>query len=148
MAKIVIKNAYRIDVEKTSKQLHETMVQFTKDTLVEWVIHTTQPIPVWSGAARASFIKLANQVQYNVDVSPIVSPPSVGDRTILGINESRGEIIISPLSTYGWVWQSTLDYIGIVDDHVNFIDVGQKSIENKSPKLPQPIRANSKTKRV
>lgn len=139
MAKVTITNLYAVDVEKTNKRIHEVMVQFTKDTLVEWVTHTTQPIPIWSGATRATFIKLANQVQFNIDISPIVSPPSVGNRSALGIGESKGEIIAN-FPQYGWIWESTLDYTGVVESNVGFIEIGEKAIADKRPQLPQPVR--------
>lgn len=139
MAKVKITNLFEVDLEASTKAFHETMVQFTKDTLVEWVIHTTQPIPVWSGAARATFIKLANQVQFNVDVSPITSPPSVGDRTLLGVDNSSGTLI-AKIPNYGWDWESTLEYIDIVEGRSRFLEAGERAIADRRPQLPQPIR--------
>lgn len=122
------------DIKQTEELYHKELTKATIDALATWVIDTTDVIPVWSGAARASFLKLATEAKVQVDIAPVA--PS---RIPLGIAESTGVVIAEPLTQYGWDWSSTLDHIGIVDDRVGFVDVGLNSIKDFAPELPQPI---------
>ena len=38
--------------------------------LMEWLEAVLAEIPVWSGASRATFVKLAQQIGYNLPVAP------------------------------------------------------------------------------
>lgn len=130
-----------IDIPKAKQKIHEVMTRFTFDVLAEWVRTTTSVIPVWSGASRASFLKLANQVDVEIVIEPLIVAP-IGSRIPLGFETSIGVIIADARGSsglYGWDWASTLDYIGIVDDRTNFVDAGQRVIDSRSPpKLPPP----------
>jgi hypothetical protein len=136
MAKAVqIKVKYpRIDFRKTRDAVHKRMTKFTIDTMSDWVKGTTDPIPVWSGASRASFLILAAKAFTSIVINPVV--PS---RITLGITESTSEVFAKPGEMYGWSWGSTLFYIDIVEDRVNFIDAGLKAIKAKRVELPQPV---------
>jgi hypothetical protein len=127
-----------IDVKKTIKQFHAYMTNFVIDSLSGWVGESTDPIPVWSGASRATFIKAANTAKTQISIAPIVAP--IGSRIPLGIEKSQFTLIVKPTSSYGWEWESDLDYIGIVDDRVQFIEAGLKFVKKiGDPTLPEPV---------
>jgi len=130
-----------IDIPRAKRKIGETMTKFTFDVLKEWVIEVTNVIPVWSGASRASFLKLANQAQVEIEIEPLIVAP-IGSRIPLGFETSMGVVIADARGSaglYGWDWASTLDYIGIVDDRVRFLDAGQRVVDRrKPPELPQP----------
>lgn len=141
MAKVNVDVRYPfINTVKARQRIDEYMKQFVIDTLAIWVIHTTEVIPVWSGAARASFLKLANQAKVEIVIEPLIVAP-IGSRIPLGFETSVGVVIAEARGSsalYGWDYESTLDHIGIVEDRVKFIEVGQQSIEGIVPVLPPP----------
>lgn len=125
----------RIDIKATEKAIHEAMIRFViDDALVPWVTYSTDPVPVWSGAARASFLKLASAAKTKIQINPIVR-----SRIPLGIETSVGEVISSPGKEYGWLWSSDLAHIGIVEDRVAFQEAGLRAIKRLKPKLPAPV---------
>lgn len=123
-----------VDVDKSVQAIHKTMARFVTDTLAVWVTGSTEPVPVWSGASRASFLKLAAQARVTITINPVA--PS---RIPLGIETSVGEVFANPGTNYGWLWSSDLAHIGIVDDRVNFTGAGFRSIERLQPELPELI---------
>lgn len=129
------------DLQKTRREIHKQMTKYTLDQLKTWVFHTTQPIPVWSGAARASFLFLAAKAFTSITINPVA--PS---RITLGITEANSEIIAVPGKRYGWNWESDLAHIGIVEDRVGFVEAGLRSIQKPKPELPQPVFKNHKAK--
>lgn len=138
-----------VDIPRAKKRINDTMTKFTFDVLKEWVNEVTDVIPVWSGASRASFLKLANQVQFQITIEPLIVAP-IGSRIPLGYQTSMGVIIADARGSaglYGWDWESTLDYIGIVDGRVGFLKAGERVIKRrKPPELPQPPTKAGKTK--
>ena len=138
-----------VDIPRAQKKIGETMTKFTFDVLREWVTEVTDVIPVWSGASRASFLKLANQAQVAIEIEPLIVAP-IGSRIPLGYALSTGVVIADARGSaglYGWDWASTLDYIGIVDDRVRFIEAGERVIKrNPTPELPQPPTKPGKVK--
>ncbi len=137
MAKVKVKvklNVPRPDLTKTRDKLHKEMTKFTIDQMKTWVLNTTDPIPVYTGAARASFLFLAAKAFTSISINPVA--PS---RITLGITEATSEIFSIPGKKYGWSWESDLAHIGIVEDRVGFVNAGLASIKRAKPKLPQPI---------
>jgi hypothetical protein len=129
-----------VDIPKARKTIHEYMTQFTLDILADWVIGATNVIPVWSGASRATFLKLANQAAIDILIEPLIVAP-IGSRIPLGFAESLGVVIADARGSgaiYGWDYVATLDYIGIVQDRVNFLEAGDAAIAGKKPQLPKP----------
>jgi hypothetical protein len=104
------------------------MKEFLFKTLKIWVTESTNPVPVWSGASRASFLKLAAQAQTIVSISPIA--PS---RVPLGIETSKGLVKADVKREYSWLWSSSLAHIGIVEDRVGFVEAGITAIKNEKP---------------
>jgi len=140
-----------IDIPNAKKRIGEIMTQFTFTVLREWVTEVTDVIPVWSGASRASFLKLANQAEVQVDIEQYIVAP-IGSRIPLGYELSVGVVIADARGSsglYGWDWESTLDYIGIVNDRVRFIEAGERVIErNPLPELPQPPTKRGRSRKV
>jgi hypothetical protein len=132
-ARVIVKYP-RVDFKKTEDEIHKVMTKFTFDTLAKWVAGTTQPIPVWSGASRASFLRLAALASTSITINPVA--PS---RLTLGITEASSEVVAKRGELYGWSWSSTLDYIDIVEERVSFIAAGFASIKAQRVTLPQPV---------
>jgi len=144
MSKVKVKVNYpRIDFKGTEDEIHEVMSKFTIDTLKTWVLETVNPIPVWSGAARASFLFLAAKALTSIKINP-VAPDPPGSRITLGITEADAEVIAEKGKRYGWRWASDLAHIGIVQDRVKFVEAGLNAIKGKTPTLPQPKTKPSK----
>ena len=142
MAQIRVDVRYPIiDIIRAKKRIHDHMTAFTFDVLREWVTESTNVIPVWSGASRASFLKLANQVQVAIEIDSLIVAP-IGSRVPLGYETSIGVIIADARGSsglYGWDWESTLFYIDIVQDRVRFIEAGNRVVDRrKPPPLPPP----------
>jgi hypothetical protein len=137
----VVNKIEGIDVDKTVKELDRVMKDFILRTLSIYVTHSTDPIPVWSGASRASFKKLAVQARTRIDIQPVAPI----DRQGLGEATSKGVVLADKAKgEYGWEWASSLDYIPIVDDRVQFVDAGIKSVQNEKPNLPGVVLEGEK----
>lgn len=133
----------RPDIKASEKKIHESMTKFTLDTLKTWVLETVDPVPVWSGAARASFLFLAAKAFTSFTINPIVQ-----SRITLGLTEAKSEVIADMRSgEYGWNWESELAHIGIVEDRVGFISAGLRAIKGKTPTLPQPEFTTNKRRK-
>lgn len=127
-------NYPQIDLPKTKSRLNENMADFLLKTLRIWVSATVDPVPVWSGAARASFLFLAAEARTTIEINPVA--PS---RIFLGVTEAKAEIFSDPGKGYGWTWESTLAHIDFVDDISGFVNAGLAAIEKLEPELPQPV---------
>jgi hypothetical protein len=136
-----VKVAYpRINMKATTADIHKRMTKFLIDkALKTWVLHTNEPIPVWSGAARASFLKLAAIAKTTIMINPVVA-----SRIPLGIEQSTGEVIAKPGKEYGWLWSSDLAHIGIVEQRVSFIAAGTRAVARLKLQLPQPTTKPTK----
>lgn len=129
-----------VDVPKARARLHDTMVQFVKDTLTDWVEAGTSVIPVWSGGSRATFLKLANQIGFHIVIEPLIVAP-IGSRIPLGYASSTGVIIADARGSgglYGWDYATDLFYIEYVHDRFRFTEVANEAIKDKRPVLPPP----------
>lgn len=122
------------NLAKTRKANHEYMVNFVRESLETWVIETSTPVPVWSGAARATFLFLAAQAFTSIQINPVVE-----SRISLGLSETDAEVFLKQGDVYGWRWQTDLIHMPIVEDRVGFIEKGLRSIRNKKPILPPPV---------
>ena len=109
------------------------------DQLKTWVLETVDPVPVWSGAARATFLLLAAQAQTTITINP-VAPDPPGSRISLGISETNSGLIADQSQgLYGWFWETDLAHMGIVQDRVDFVSAGFRAIEAEGVTLPQPV---------
>jgi len=68
------------------------------------------PLPTWSGATRATFQKLAQELDYSVPIGPIVARKS---RVPLGLSTSVGSgVVIDKTRWYfGFKYESSLRYL-------------------------------------
>lgn len=123
-----------IELKGTIDAIHELMKNFTIDSLKDFVGESTRPIPVWSGAARATFLKLATQARMRIDIRPVAK---IGSRIPLGRARSEGIVFAQKGEVYGWEWKSDLAHISIVQDRVNFVDAGLESVKRTAKKLPE-----------
>jgi hypothetical protein len=127
----------QIDVQATKEEIHKMMTKWIIETLGGWVGEATNPIPVWSGASRATFLKAANEAKTTISISPIVAP--IGSRIDLGIEESTFILDVLPAQFYGWEWTASLDYLPVVDDRVRFLARGEQYIKTKETPPEPPI---------
>lgn len=124
----------RVDIKRSVEELHAVMVDAAVDAAQTWVIATTDVVPVWSGASKASFLKLCALIR-----TPIIISPIVKSRIPLGVQSSTGELIVEKGKSYGFSWSSDLVYIHIVDQRSGFLDAGSAALLGISnPQLPQP----------
>lgn len=139
-AKVRVKVKYpKPDIKKTKAEIHSLMSKFVLVQLKTWVLETVNPIPVWSGAARASFLFLAEKAATSIEINP-VAPDPPGSRISLGVAEANAEVITNrKKGEYGWSWESTLAHISIVESRVGFVDAGLEAIQRETPILPQPV---------
>lgn len=126
-----------VNENETIDRIDEAMQRFTIDSLKVWLRNTTDGVPVWSGASKASFLKLAARARLSLPISP-VAPTPPGDRTSLGRSTSVGRVFMNKGKEYGWEWTSNLDYIHIVERNYNFVSRGLTAIQGRQPTLPPP----------
>lgn len=126
----------KIDRGKTSDLVHETLTKAAIDAAKTFVFTATTIVPVWSGASKASFLKLASQVAVGLAISPRADAPN---RIPLGIETSTGYLILSRGRSYSFVWSSDLDYIHIVEGNHGMVEAGLAAVEAMSVELPQPV---------
>lgn len=136
-----------VDIPRAKKKIAETMTAFTFDVLREWVNEVTNVIPVWSGASRASFLKLANQAETSIVIEPLIVAP-IGSRIPLGYELSIGVVIADARGSaglFGWDWASTLDYIGIVEGRTGFLAAGERVVKRRKPRnYPNPPQSRER----
>lgn len=130
----------RIEIAKTKSKITRAMNDAVMESLRTWVIATTDHVPVWTGASKASFIKLAREVS----VALTIIPRTVS-RIEFGIETSIGEIFTNKGNTYGWLWRSELVYIHIVDMRTAFLAAGEAALKNQKPiTLPSPVHTSQR----
>jgi hypothetical protein len=97
----------RIDIDGYKSALNKAMREAISAGLNEWLGAVLAKIPTWSGASRATFVKLADEIGYNVEITPVV--PS---REFMGEAASHGKVDIdSPLNCYSFTYYTDLFYL-------------------------------------
>ncbi len=66
------------------------------------------PIPTWSGASRATFSKLAQELGTSAPIGPI---RAAKDRTALGRSSSAASGVIESKTEVGFVYETNLRYL-------------------------------------
>lgn len=127
----------RPDIEKTTDAIHAYMSDKIIEAVKTYVFATTDVIPVWSGASKASFLKLAFFAKVQLAISPVVK-----SRIPLGIETSTGEVFTERGKIYGFNWASDLYYIHIVDQRVRFVERGEAKLRSIKIGLPPIIISN------
>jgi hypothetical protein len=73
----------------------------------EWLNAVLERVPTWSGASRATFLRLAREVGYSVDVSPVTnSRIGLGQRLGDGkieIDAQKGRFTFEYTTTLPWL---------------------------------------------
>ena len=88
-----------IDVRASEERIDKVMKDFILRSVKTFVIQSTNPIPVWSGASKASFKKLAAVARFSIDVQPTAPI----DRRALGVSTSEGFLFVDSVHhIYGW----------------------------------------------
>lgn len=93
--------APRINLIGYKKALDKYMRELLASGLSAWLEIVIAEVPVWSGASRATFLKIANEISYPVPIGGLVR-----DRTGIGQSMSTGKLIADIASglyvfTYG-----------------------------------------------
>jgi hypothetical protein len=101
--------APRLDLDKYRNALHNHLAQQTMEAAKRWfdAIIKQNVVPVWSGASRATFRKLAHLVQYTIPIVPVV--PS---RIPMGEAASEGYLNVNPKAgKYTFHYSTTLKHL-------------------------------------
>ena len=78
-----------INLDAYKKGLHRHMSDAIARAAMEWLDTVLAEIPTWSGASRATFIKLASEINFGVDIAPVAM-----DRTSQGVTQSDGNVVM------------------------------------------------------
>jgi hypothetical protein len=143
----------RIDVLAYRNTVDQHMTQMIAQALMLWLEAVLAEIPVWSGASRATFVKLASAIGYSLPVAPAAVDSAHGlfnsriDRTGMGMasgdggvvtDKETGEYTFSYSTTLPWlIWNEyhnanvepdpTLFYRVIKEGPYNFQAVGARA---------------------
>ncbi len=108
----------RIDVAAYRNALDAHMKGMIAQALMEWLEAVLAEIPVWSGASRATFVKLVQVIGYNLPVAPAAVEATHGlftsriDRTEMGIAQSAGSLTTNKeTGEYTFTYSTTLPWL-------------------------------------
>ena len=102
--------APQIDLRKYKAFLNKELPKFLNQAAARWLNATAIAIvPVWSGASRATFLKLASAVSFQLSIG---RSPTAPNRVSLGKSKSSGGIKINKSKgTYFFFYQTTLEHL-------------------------------------
>ncbi len=108
-----------IDLDGYQAALDTAMREIMAQAVMEWLSAVLDEIPFWSGASRATFVKLAETIGMSVPAVASVLPGSrggalhtVGDRTSLGQENSQGKLNFNePPGFYTFTYQTSLPHL-------------------------------------
>lgn len=100
--------AVRFDLSDYQRALHAHMVREIQDAAKAWLQAALSPIPVWSGASVATFLKLSATVSFPLGVSP---QAGVSGRIALGRRESDGELNLGEGGEYTFRYETELAHL-------------------------------------
>jgi hypothetical protein len=103
----------RIDVAAYRDVLDGHMKAAIAHGLMEWLEAVLAEIPVWSGASRATFVKLAQQIGYGLPVAPAATATGQRiDRTWMGMAQSDGRLTADKeTGEYTFTYSTTLPWL-------------------------------------
>ncbi|CAL1125571.1 unnamed protein product [Cladocopium goreaui] len=144
--------APRINLTKYRKQLQTELGEALAEATFRWLSETADKIPVYSGASKATFIPLANEISLQLAIAPIVR-----SRIPLGLAHGDGEIITDPVSgRFTFTYYTDLFYLvyneyhnaNLVGFHLRnpgpyrFQEAGRKAFEefSETVRLPNPFK--------
>lgn len=79
-----------LNLDGYKKALDKQMKEALAQGLMEWLSAMLIEVPLWSGASRATFVKLAQHIDVQV---PVSGGPAPFDRTGEGMTASKGEFV-------------------------------------------------------
>ena len=99
--------APRLDLSGYNKSLHQHMLEQISQALSLWLDAVLMEIPVWSGASRATFVKLAQAIGYNIPIVP-VTQSRVGEgmgASAGNVETEKGRYVFSYSTSLPWlIW--------------------------------------------
>ena len=108
----------RIDVSAYRSALDRHMKEAIAQALMTWLEAVLAEIPVWSGASRATFVKLASAIGYSLPVAPAAVNAAHGlftsriDRTGMGQASSDGQMVTDKATgEYSFTYSTTLPWL-------------------------------------
>jgi hypothetical protein len=108
----------RIEVAAYRNTLDRHMSDMIAQALMVWLEAVLAEIPVWSGASRATFVKLARQIGYDLPVAPAAVEAAHGlftermDRTWTGEAQSEGKVTADKeKGEYTFAYSTTLPWL-------------------------------------
>lgn len=111
-------SAPRIDVAAYHNALDRHMSDLIAQAAMVWLEAVLAEIPVWSGASRATFVKLANAIGHSLPVAPAAVNTAHGlftsriDRTGMGQAASDGEVVADKnTGEYTFTYSTTLPWL-------------------------------------
>ena len=88
-------------------RLHETLSNEIAHAAFIWLEAVLSEIPTWSGASRATFLRLAREVEYTLTIDP-----TVASRVPYGQRHGDGEITADAgKGLYSFSYQTTLRWL-------------------------------------
>jgi hypothetical protein len=98
-----------LNFERFKKELDTHMKEMLASGLVAWLNVVTAEVPVWSGASRATFLKIAGEIGFPVDVSGGNAPE---DRTGIGQAASKGKLVADiTTGEYTFLYSTSLPWL-------------------------------------
>lgn len=98
-----------LNLRKFKQQLDRELSDLLVESATAWLQAGAFKVPVWSGAARSTFLDLASRVNFSISISPVATAP---DRRALGRSQGTGELKIDKKrGVYGFVYTTTLDHL-------------------------------------
>jgi hypothetical protein len=102
-----------IDINAYKKELESYLTNRLKESGYKWLdatVRTSTHIPTWSGASRATFQRLAQELGTTVPIGPIVARK---DRTSLGLANAQGSgvFIDSAAGSFKFTYATQLRYL-------------------------------------
>lgn len=97
----------RIDVMAYQQALDQHMTNTIAQALMVWLEAVLAEIPVWSGASRATFTKLASAISYSIPIDPVAV-----DRVGRGMASGDGEMVTDKAKgQYTFSYSTTLPWL-------------------------------------
>lgn len=106
----------RLDLAGYKEALDKHMSELLEQGLMAWLEAVITEVPVWSGASRATFIKVAKTIGFSV---PVSGGPAPFDRTSIGQAASTGELEVDvEKGLYVFTYGTSLPWL-IWNEHHN-----------------------------
>lgn len=89
------------------KRLHEMLSNEISHAAFVWLEAVLSEIPTWSGASRATFLRLAREVEYSLNIAP-----KAMNRIPYGQRHGDGEVTTDPAKgLYTFSYETTLRWL-------------------------------------